>query len=328
MNPFTYRRATTAPEAAAAAALPGHRLLGGGTNLVDLMRKGVEHPETLIDVTGFSQQIELTPGGGLLIGGAVRNSALAAHPQVRRDYPLLSRAVLTGASAQIRNMATVAGNVMQRTRCTYFADPAASRCNKRVPGSGCDAQGGFTRYHAILGGSSACIATHPSDMCVALAALDATLHLLGPDGPRALPLSEFHRLPGDTPHLETELRPGEIITGVELPPPLPAMRSAYRKVRDRASYAFALVSVGACITVENGHFAEIRLAFGGIAHRPWRATRAEAALRSGPATPEAVEAALKLEFAEARPLDGNAFKLPLARRSAAALLAQLIGETA
>ncbi len=328
MKPFTYHRAGSADEAASAAALPGHQLLGGGTNLVDLMRKGVEHPETLVDVTGLSQRIEATAEGGLLIGGAVRNTALAAHPQVRQDYPLLSRAILAGASAQIRNMATVAGNVMQRTRCAYFADAAASRCNKRQPGSGCDAQGGFTRYHAIIGGSSACIATHPSDMCVALAALDARLHLLGADGPRVIPLTEFHRLPGDTPHLETELRAGEIITGVELPPPLPGMRSAYRKVRDRASYAFALVSVGACISVDQGRFTDIRLAFGGIAPRPWRAAATEAALRGGPATPEAIAAGLAQDFAGATPQDGNAFKLPLARRTAAALLAQLIGETA
>ncbi|HBM60175.1 MAG TPA: molybdopterin dehydrogenase [Citreicella sp.] len=327
MIPFSYSRAGTAEQATAAAA-SGHRLLGGGTNLVDLMRRGVEQPERLVDVTGLSDDIRPTPQGGLMIGGAVRNAALAGHPAVRREYPVLSRAVLAGASAQIRNMATVAGNIMQRTRCAYFTDAATRGCNKRSPGSGCDAQGGFSRYHAILGGSSACIATHPSDMCVALAALDAQVHLASAAGLRVVPLVEFHRLPGDAPHLDTVLQPGEIITALELPPPPAAMRSAYRKVRDRASYAFALVSVAACVTVERGTLTDIRLAFGGIAPKPWRALRAEEALRGTPATPQAIAAALALDFAEAKPLDGNAFKLPLASRTAMAVLADLIGDAA
>ena len=327
MIPFSYSRAGTAEQATAAAA-SGHRLLGGGTNLVDLMRRGVEQPESLVDVTGLSDDICPTPQGGLMIGGAVRNSALAGHPAVRREYPVLSRAVLAGASAQIRNMATVAGNIMQRTRCAYFTDAATRGCNKRSPGSGCDAQGGFSRYHAILGGSSACIATHPSDMCVALAALDAQVHLASAAGLRVVPLVEFHRLPGDAPHLDTVLQPGEIITALELPPPPAAMRSAYRKVRDRASYAFALVSVAACVTVDRGTLTDIRLAFGGIAPKPWRALRAEEALRGTPATPQAIAAALALDFAEAKPLDGNAFKLPLASRTAMAVLADLIGDAA
>lgn len=325
MTPFSYARAAGAAEATAALAADGARPLGGGTNLVDLMRKGVEHPAALVDVTGLDSAIEPTAAGGLRIGGAATNTAVAAHPLVRRDHPVLSRAILAGASAQIRNMATVAGNIMQRTRCPYFADAAASRCNKRVPGSGCDARGGFNRYHAIVGGSEACIATHPSDMCVALAALDARLDLEG-TGQRSLPLTDFLRLPGATPHLETDLRPGEIITAVELPPAGGGLRSGYRKVRDRASYAFALVSVAAVVRAEAGRIAEIRLAFGGVAPVPWRARAAEDALCGAPATRDAIEAALADEFADAATLPDNAFKLPLARRTAAALLAELTGD--
>lgn len=322
MIPFEYERVATAADAVARSGREGHRLLGGGTNLIDLMRKGVEHPRGLIDVTGLSQDIAATEGGGLMIGAAARNSAVAAHPGVRRDYPVLSRAILAGASGQIRNMATVAGNIMQRTRCAYFNDAAGSRCNKRVPGSGCDAQGGFTRYHAIIGGSDACIATHPSDMCVALAVMDARVHLAGAQGQRTVPFSDFHLLPGATPERETVLQPGEVITGVELPSGV--RRSAYRKVRDRASYAFALVSVAACVTDEG----DVRLAFGGIAPVPWRARSAEAVLRQGPVTQEAVAAALDAEFSTARPLEGNAFKVTLARRTAAAVLADLLGDGA
>lgn len=325
MTPFSYARAAGAAEATAALAADGARPLGGGTNLVDLMRKGVEHPAALVDLTGLDTAIEPTAAGGLRIGGAATNTAVAAHPLVRRDHPVLSRAILAGASAQIRNMATVAGNIMQRTRCPYFADAAASRCNKRVPGSGCDARGGFNRYHAIVGGSEACIATHPSDMCVALAALDARLHLAG-TGPRSLPLTDFLRLPGATPHLETDLHPGEIITAVELPPAAAGLRSGYRKVRDRASYAFALVSVAAVVRAEAGRIEEIRLAFGGIAPVPWRARAAEDALCGAPPTRDTIEAALAAEFADAAPLPDNAFKLPLARRTAAALLAELTGD--
>lgn len=328
MTPFTFARATSTEDALGLAALEGHRLLGGGTNLVDLMRKGVEHPTTLVDVTALSTQIDETAAGGLLIGSAVRNTALAAHPLVRTGYPVLSRAILAGASAQIRNMATVAGNVLQRSRCAYFNDLGGSRCNKRVPGSGCDAREGFNRYHAIIGGSSACVSAHPSDMGVALVALDAQVHLLGMAGARTVPLAEFYRLPGDTPEIETVMTPGEIITAIELPPAPVAVRSDYRKVRDRASYAFALVSVAACATVQDGVLTELRLAFGGIAPKPWLALRAEQALLGGPVTQAAVGAAMDLELGDAAPLAGNAFKLALARRTAFAVLADLTGETA
>ncbi|WP_333826638.1 FAD binding domain-containing protein [Pararhodobacter sp.] len=326
MKPFAYRRTASSTDASSLAVLEGHKLLGGGTNLVDLMRKGVEQPSTLIDVTMLSSDIGETDGGGLLIGAATRNSAVAAHPLVRAQYPMLSRAILAGASAQIRNMATVAGNLMQRTRCAYFNDPAASRCNKRQPGSGCDAMDGFNRYHAILGGSPDCIATHPSDMCVALMALDARVHLSGNSGTRIVPLAEFYRLPGDSPDLETVLNSGEIITAVEIPPSRFAQRSAYRKVRDRASYAFALVSVAAGVSMRDGRIEDIRLAFGGIAPKPWRALKAEAALRGGPATPEAFAAAMDIELADARPFAGNAFKVELLKRTTAAVLVELTGD--
>ncbi|MCG6114018.1 MAG: xanthine dehydrogenase family protein subunit M [Mesorhizobium sp.] len=326
MRPFAYKRSASAMDAISLAALEGHKALGGGTNLVDLMRKGVEHPTTLVDVTALSTDISETEGGGLLIGAAARNSAVAAHPLVRARYPVLSRAVLAGASAQIRNMATVAGNLMQRTRCTYFNDPAAARCNKRRPGSGCDALEGFNRYHAILGASPACIATHPSDMCVALMALDARVHLSGSKGSRTVPLADFYRLPGDRPDLETILEPGEIITAIEIPALPMAQRSAYRKVRDRASYAFALVSVAAAVSMRDGRIEDIRLAFGGIAPKPWRALTAEAALRGSPASPEAIAAAMDAELADARPAAGNAFKIALVKRTTAAVLLELTGD--
>jgi xanthine dehydrogenase YagS FAD-binding subunit len=241
---------------------------------------------------------------------------------------MLSRAILAGASAQIRNMATVGGNLMQRTRCLYFADVAGSRCNKRVPGSGCDAQGGFTRYHAILGASPACIATHPSDMAVALAALDARLHLASAGGLRTMSLLDFHRLPGERPDLETMLEPGEMIVAIELPPSHVAARSTYRKVRDRASYAFALISVAAGLQLDGDRIVDVRIALGGVAAKPWRALRAEAALRGGPATAEAFAQAAEAELADAAPLPGNAFKVPLATRTLAAVLTELSGELA
>ena len=321
MNPFGYTRAGSVADALAAG--PDVRLLGGGTNLVDLMRKGVETPTALIDVTGLSAGIEELDDGGLRIGGAVRNTALAAHPLVRARYPMLSRAVLAGASAQIRNMATVAGNLMQRTRCPYFADVAGSACNKRAPGSGCGAIGGVARYHAVLGTSDACIAAHPSDMAVALVALDAVVRIDGPDGPRDVPLTEFHLLPGDTPERETVLRAGEVITGIDLPPSDLAARSAYRKVRDRASYAFALVSVAAGLRVEDGVVAEARIALGGVGTKPWRATRAEAALSGSPATAEAFAEAARIELADAVTQPANAFKPELARRTLVAVLTTL-----
>ena len=325
MMPFAYKHTTSGADASALTVLEGHKLLGGGTNLVDLMRKGVEHPTTLVDVTALSSDISDTEGGGLLIGAAVRNSAVAAHPLVRAHYPMLSRAILAGASAQIRNMATVAGNLMQRTRCAYFNDPVSS-CNKRQPGSGCDALEGFNRYHAILGGSPDCIATHPSDMCVALMALDSRVHLSGTSGTRIVPLADFYLLPGERPDLETVLEAGEIITAVEIPPSRIAERSTYRKVRDRASYAFALVSVAAGISIRDGKIEDISLAFGGIAPKPWRAMLAEDALRGGPATAEAFAAAMETELADARPLAGNAFKVELLKRTTVAVLAELTGD--
>lgn len=326
MMPVTYRRVASVAEALQLAGEPGGRLLGGGTNLVDLMRKGVERPSQLVDVTALSAMIEPAADGGLVIGAAARNSAVAAHPLVRQHYPMLARAILSGASAQVRNMATMAGNLMQRTRCMYFNDAAGSHCNKRSPGSGCDAIGGFNRYHAILGGSPACVATHPSDMCVALAALDARIHVVGADWTRIVPLVEFHRLPGDQPDTETVLEPGEVIVAIELPASPFAGRSAYRKVRDRASYAFALVSVAAGLTMREGGIEDIRIAFGGLAPRPWRAFRAEAAMRGGPATVEAVAAAMDAELADAAPLAGNMFKLELAKRTLGAVLADLAGD--
>jgi len=324
MTPFTYARAQDAGDAIRqAAAKAGASYLGGGTNLVDLMRETIARPAALVDVTGLSRTIEPGDDGGLLIGAAVRNTQLAADPTVRTRYPMLSRAILAGASAQIRNMATVGGNILQRTRCAYFYDDAA-RCNKRTPGVGCDAIDGFHRYHAILGASPACIATHPSDMCVALAALDATLLLDGPEGERAVAFNDFHRLPGDRPDIETGLRPGELIVAVALPPLPLAARSTYRKIRDRASYAFALVSIAAAIDIDEGGIVrDARIALGGVAHKPWRAWRAEAALRGKVANEEAFAAAAEAELADATGLRDNGFKLTLVARGLPAVLGEL-----
>jgi xanthine dehydrogenase YagS FAD-binding subunit len=325
MTPISYRRASSVAEVLQMAGEPGDRLLGGGTNLVDLMRKGVERPSRLLDVTALSAMIEPAENDSLVIGAAARNSAVAAHPLVRQRYPMLARAILSGASAQVRNMATMGGNLMQRTRCMYFNDVAGSRCNKRVLDSGCDAIGGFNRYHAIVGGSTACVATHPSDMCVALAALNARIHIVGRDGSRIVPLVEFHRLPGQRPDLETVLEPGEVIIAIELPASPFSARSTYRKVRDRASYAFALVSIAAGVTVREGRIEDVRIAFGGIAPKPWRAFRAEAALLGSPALPYVFQAAIDAELADAAPLAGNAFKLELTKRTFCAVLADLAG---
>jgi xanthine dehydrogenase YagS FAD-binding subunit len=324
MNLFTYARAGNAEEALHLAATQGSKYLGGGTNLVDLMRETIERPASLVDVTGLSSAIEETAEGGLRIGAAARNSAVAENRTVRTRYPVLSRALLAGASGQIRNMATVGGNVLQRTRCTYFYDDDGARCNKRSPGQGCDAIDGFNRMHAIFGASRSCVATHPSDMCVALAAVDAVLHLEGSGGRRTVPLVDFHRLPGDTPHIETVLEPGELIVAVELPSLPIAQRSTYRKVRDRASYAFALVSVAAALEIEAGLVKDVRLALGGVAHKPWRALRAEAALRGKPATTEAFQAAARAELTQATPLRDNAFKVELAARTIASVFQQLL----
>jgi xanthine dehydrogenase YagS FAD-binding subunit len=316
MKPFTYERARSPAEAAASAAGTANaKFIAGGTNLLDLMKLQIEAPAHLIDVNGLAlDKIESTPEGGLRIGALVRNTDLAAHEQVRRDYGVLARALLAGATGQLRNMATTAGNMLQRTRCPYFYDTNMA-CNKRQPGSGCSAIGGFTRQHAVVGGSDACIATHPSDMAVALRALDASVETVRADGTtRPIPMAEFHRLPGDTPHIETALAPGELITAVTLPKPIGG-RQFYRKVRDRASYAFALVSVAAVIQRDGTG----RVAMGGVAHKPWRVEAAEAEMPHGA---KAVTAQL---FAGAKPTHDNAFKLPLAERTLAAVLTEARG---
>lgn len=329
MNIFSYQQAW---DAASAITLkkngPAAKYLGGGTNLVDLMRETVEQPETLVDVTHLPGEIEQRADGSLLIGAAAKNTALAAHPAVRSDFPLLSRSILAGASAQIRNVATVGGNILQRTRCRYFYDNAA-RCNKRQPQAGCDAINGFNRYHAILGASDACVATHPSDMCVALVALGAVVHLQGPAGIRSMPLTDLHRLPGDRPEVETELQPDELITAIEIPPLGFGRRSTYRKVRDRASYAFALISVAAAVDIdEAGIVRDVRLALGGVAHKSWHAVKAEAVLKGQVASPETFRAAAEAELADAVALSENAFKIELAKRTIVAVLDELKGENA
>jgi xanthine dehydrogenase YagS FAD-binding subunit len=305
---------------------PGAKFLGGGTNLVDLMREGIEAPDTVIDISGLPLTgVEELPDGGLRIGALVRNSDLAAHPVVRARYPVLAQAVLMGASGQLRNMATVGGNLLQRTRCPYFYDGTLP-CNKREPGSGCAAIGGFNRMHAILGASESCIATHPSDMCVALAALDATVEVESVRGTRRIPLSGFHRLPGDTPHVETTLEPDELVTAVELPADPVAALSRYRKVRDRASYAFALVSVAAALRVSDGRVEAVRLALGGVAAKPWRAVEAERVLTGAPATEEEFRRAADAELGQAVPQSQNGFKIELAKRTITATLRRLAAE--
>ena len=325
MNPFTYERATNVSDAIRLGTAANARYLGGGTNLVDLMRETIERPSTLVDVRGLADAIEERAGGGILIGAAARNTSVAEHPVIRRRYPLLSRAILAGASGQIRNMATVGGNLLQRTRCIYFYDHEGSRCNKRVPGQGCDALEGINRSHAILGTSSSCVATHPSDMCVALAALDAVVHVVSANGERSLPLNDLHRLPEDHPEVETVLEPGELITAIELPALQFAELSTYRKVRDRASYAFALVSVAAALELDRGRVKDVRIALGGVATKPWRAWKAEGALKGQSATLEAFRAAADAELAAARPLSDNGFKVELARRTIATVLGELAG---
>ncbi|MEU6394574.1 xanthine dehydrogenase family protein subunit M [Streptomyces sp. NPDC046939] len=329
MKPFAYVRARTVEEATAAhAGRPGARYLGGGTNLVDLMKLGVEQPGNLISVTDLPLDfVEELSDGSLRVGATVPNSDLAAHPLVRDRFPLLSQALLAGASGQLRNMATTGGNLLQRTRCPYFQD-TAKPCNKREPGTGCGARDGVHRDHAVLGHSPQCIATHPSDMAVALAALDARVELRGGAGPRSVPVTEFHRLPGDEPERDTVIEPGELITGVLLPAGSAGLPSLYRKARDRASYAFALASVAVALDVRDAVIHDVRLAFGGLAHRPWRAVRAEEALRGGPATDEAFRGAVDLELAAAQPLRDNGFKVPLARNLACDVLRRLAGTAA
>jgi xanthine dehydrogenase YagS FAD-binding subunit len=312
MKTFTYERAKSPAEAAAAARHPGAKFIAGGTNLLDLMKLQIETPMRLIDVNGLAlDKIETTPEGGMRIGALVRNTALAADERVRRDYGVLSRALLAGASGQLRNMATTAGNLLQRTRCPYFYDTNMP-CNKRTPGSGCSAIGGFARQLAVVGVSEACIATNPSDMAVAMRALDAVVETARPDGSsRSIPIAEFHRLPGDTPHIETALEPGELITAVTLPRPIGGAQ-IYRKVRDRASYAFALVSVAAIVQKDGAG----RVAVGGVAHKPWRVEAAEAKM------PRGAKAVSERLFADARPQQDNAFKLQLAERTLASVLAE------
>src|SRR5712671_6852772 len=327
MKPFRYERASDASTAVAMLAqAPTGAFLGGGTNLVDLMKLGVAQPETLIDVSHLPyDRVELLPDGSVRIGAAVRNSDLAADRTIRSRYPLLAQAVLAGASGQLRNLATTGGNLLQRTRCVYFQD-ITKPCNKREPGSGCPAREGYHRELAILGASQACIATHPSDMAVAMVALDAVVRVLGPQGERAIPLTDFYRLPGEEPQRDTVLSHGELITAVDLPELSFATRSHYRKVRDRASYAFALVSVAAALDVADGVVRDVRIALGGVAPRPWRATKAEAVLRGAPATEEVFGQAAEAELAEAQPLPGNAFKVPLARNTLVRTLLDLTGE--
>lgn len=304
---------------------PGARALAGGTNLVDLMKLGVERPDVLVDVDALDLRgVEDVPGGGLRIGAGVRGADLAADPRVRERYPVLSRALLSAASGQLRNMASTGGNLLQRTRCVYFTDPSKA-CNKREPGTGCPAQTGLSRELAVLGASEHCLATHPGDMAVALAALDAVVHVETADGPRAVPLAGLHRLPGDAPQHDTTLPRGALITAVELPPPLPLAASTYRKARDRASYASALVSVAGVLVVADGVVRDVRIALGGVAHKPWRARLAEDALTGQPATAQAFGAAIDLDLAQARPTEHNAFKVPLARRLVVGTLLELAG---
>jgi xanthine dehydrogenase YagS FAD-binding subunit len=314
---FAYERAADVDGALAAGAA-GATFLGGGTNLVDLMKLGVATPDRLVDVTRLPGRVEETDGGGLRIGASVRNNDLAADARVRARYPVLSQALLAGASGQLRNLATTGGNLLQRTRCAYFMD-ATKPCNKREPRSGCPAREGEHSNLAILGWSEACVATHPSDMAVALAALDAVVVTSA----RRIPLVELHRLPGDEPQRDTVLEPGELIIAVELPPPLAGARSAYRKVRDRASFAFALVSVAALLRVEDAVVADVRIALGGVAHKPWRAGRAEVELRGAPATRESFERAAAAELEGARPLRDNAYKVTIARHAVRAVLEEL-----
>lgn len=327
MKAYRYERAEDISGAVAALAdEPDGAFLGGGTNIVDLMKLGVASPDVLVDVRRLtSDKIEDLPDGGLRIGAAVPNSDLAADERIRNRYPALSQALLSGASGQLRNMATTGGNFLQRTRCVYFQD-TTTPCNKREPGSGCSAIEGFNKNHAILGASEHCVATHPSDMAVAMSMLGAVVRTHGPSGERGIPAGELHRLPGDEPERDTILDRGELITGVDLPPLDFAANSKYRKVRERASYAFALVSVSAALDVDDGVVRDVRIVLGGVAHKPWRATKAEEALRGGPVNEANFRAAADIELAEAEALSGNAFKVPMARNVIARTLMELSEE--
>ncbi|WP_251977602.1 FAD binding domain-containing protein [Salinicola avicenniae] len=329
MRTFAYSRADSV-ERAAHATTPTAAFVAGGTTLLDLVKLDVMQPSELVDINALPlKQVEWLDDGRLKVGALVTNTDLAHHPAVKQHYPLLSEALLAGASTQLRNMATTAGNVMQRTRCPYFRDPSAA-CNKRHPGSGCDARDGLNRMHAVLGGSEACIAVHPSDMCVAMAALGATLTLEGPDGEREVPFGEFHRLPGDTPHIEHDLADGELITAITLDAPLAPAGSHYLKLRDRASYEFALASCAAQVALDGDSIGTARLALGGVATKPWRCAEAEAALAGQPATLESFERAAEIALADAEPREHNAFKIPLARQAIVRALreaARLAGTT-
>lgn len=327
MKPFRYERAHDASSAVALLAQEaGGVFLAGGTNLVDHLRLGVRQPDLLVDISHLPyDRIELLPSGGVRIGAMVHNSDLAADRMIRTHYPLLAQALLAGASGQLRNLATTGGNLLQRTRCVYFQD-VTKPCNKRLPGSGCPAREGSHRSMAILGASEGCIATHPSDMAVALVALDAIVYVLGPSGERAIPLVDFYRLPGEEPQHDTVLSHGALITAIDLPPLAGATRSSYRKVCDRASYAFALISVAAAIQVTDGIVRDARIAFGGVAPLPWRARKAESVLRGAEATQETFRQAVDAELATAQPLPGNAFKIPLVRNVLVRTLLDLTGE--
>jgi xanthine dehydrogenase YagS FAD-binding subunit len=318
METFNYVKAPSIEKALASA--QDATFIAGGTTLVDLMKLHVEVPRTLVDINLLPlEKIEKLPDGGLRIGAMVRNSDLAWNDEVKKSYPVLSEALLSGASPQLRNMATTGGNLLQRTRCVYFREPSAGTpgvygCNKRTPGSGCAAMEGFNRMHAVLGTSEKCIATHPSDMCVAMAALEAVIHVEGPKGKRTIPFAEFHKLPGDTPQIENALEPGDLITYVDLPKPIAGAKSTYLKLRDRASYEFALASAAVIARVEGGHIRYIRVAMGGVGTKPWRSHEAEAALMGRAANEATFKAAAQAALAKARPQKDNAFKVELAKR--------------
>jgi xanthine dehydrogenase YagS FAD-binding subunit len=317
MNPFEYQRASGSDTAISAITGSGHaKFLAGGTNLIDLMKNGVERPQRLVDINRLPlAKIETLPDGGLRLGALSRNSDTANHPLVRQQYPLLSRAILSGASPQLRNLATDGGNLLQRTRCWYFMDAGSPQCNKRAPGSGCGALEGLNRYHAVFGASEKCIATHPSDMCVALAALDATVRVRGPKGERTIPIADFHRLPGDTPELDTNLGMDELILSIDLPKSPFAAHSHYLKVRDRASYEFALLSVAAAMDIQDGRIRSARIVLGGVAHKPWRCEESEKMLIGHHVDSAFFEDAGEIAIMDAKPYKHNVFKVSLARRA-------------
>ncbi|MGI3746761.1 FAD binding domain-containing protein [Pseudomonas graminis] len=314
MNPFSYSKPSDIAQAVNLAG-PASRFIAGGTNLLDLMKENIARPEHLIDITGLPlKDVRATDSGGVMIGALVSNADLAWHPLIERDYPLLSQAILAGASPQLRNMASTGGNLLQRTRCYYFYDSTVP-CNKREPGTGCPAKEGLNRIHAILGASDACVATHPSDMCVALAALEARVHVQGRAGARVIEFADFHRLPGDAPQRDNQLADDELITAVELPAPRFQQHSHYLKIRDRASYAFALISVAAAVELDGDVIRDVRIALGGVAHKPWRDTAVEQSLKGQPVSRENFVAAADAMLRDAQPLAHNAFKIKLARRA-------------